>query len=708
MKNKAERSTRRCLRQLMCLMLCLALGFGLPGGTAFAVVSGSFVVSDSLESDSDRAGMGALDSGVTVEKGVIASEQGLEVKVLDYFSYDENYGEVYLGIANRGDTTATVRLESTLLNHKSLPTAMEDVTLGPGQSATVTIGVDLNLLLLSGDSSFDSLTASFSLHDAAGRTLGSFESKEIKLSGVKVEKGIAVFEAPIVEEKNLRFNVVGFGLRDGLPVIYIDSRNNSGETLYILGEGCSYNGEDVSFFHVVRPNTEQIQSCPLLMDDKAEAPESIKLSFTMDVSVLGDMVKVSGYSINFGQNGKFSDCTGAVSVHKNTESWRENFADGSEPLPEPTAEPTPEPTVQPAADGAPVITGQPRSLTAAEGSMISLGVEAEGENLSYKWQVKGPDEPWEDSGISCADESVLSFKISAIHDRLLYRCVVSNEFGSVTSDAAELTVTESYISSLRPQILQSPQSVTGSVGDPVSFSVEAGGEELRYCWQVKAPDEPWENSTIATAGERILSFKLQEHHDGLLYRCVVSNAYGSIFSEPAAITIRSEAGPGYSIALVGDREMYLVHSGSFGAEQLAENLLLMTGRAELVGDGISYGFFEFEEPVEDVLMFIAPVIHDFWDGYEDYGTVEWTGACCMNVNGESGWGASGSYFFSSGESVYLKFILTEPADILAFTTLPIDSPYKGEYFDSMTYSTDFIFGFATAEAAEAFIARMSR
>ncbi len=96
-------------------------------------------------------------------------------------------------------------------------------------------------------------------------------------------------------------------------------------------------------------------------------------------------------------------------------------------------------TVTAGADTPPSITQHPQSQTAPPGSSVTFTVVASGtEPLEYQWQKDEVD-------ISGATES--SYTINPVDwgDAGNYRCVVTNDFGTATSDEAVLTVAELQI-----------------------------------------------------------------------------------------------------------------------------------------------------------------------------------------------------------------------------------------------------------------------
>ncbi|HEV7889739.1 MAG TPA: PQQ-dependent sugar dehydrogenase [Pyrinomonadaceae bacterium] len=88
---------------------------------------------------------------------------------------------------------------------------------------------------------------------------------------------------------------------------------------------------------------------------------------------------------------------------------------------------------------APVVTSQPASQTVPVGQTATFEVEASGvEPLSYQWQRDGADIAGETS------PTLVLTEVSTDDDGTRFRCVVTNPFGSATSDEAVLTVTTNH------------------------------------------------------------------------------------------------------------------------------------------------------------------------------------------------------------------------------------------------------------------------
>ena len=88
------------------------------------------------------------------------------------------------------------------------------------------------------------------------------------------------------------------------------------------------------------------------------------------------------------------------------------------------------------AETAPAITQHPRSQTVRPGASVTFAVTATGtEPLTYQWQRDGVDLP-------AAILSVYSISSATESDEGEYCCIVTNDYGFATSDAAVLTVDE--------------------------------------------------------------------------------------------------------------------------------------------------------------------------------------------------------------------------------------------------------------------------
>ncbi|MGA2174598.1 MAG: immunoglobulin domain-containing protein [Verrucomicrobiota bacterium] len=137
----------------------------------------------------------------------------------------------------------------------------------------------------------------------------------------------------------------------------------------------------------------------------------------------------------------------------------------------------------------PSITVQPASEAAGIGYSAAFTVTADGTDpLSYQWQFDG-------TNLSGATDSILTLTNVSTNEAGNYTVVVTNNYGSVTSAVAALTV------GLAPVIDSEPASQTALAAGTASFTVAVSGTgPFTYQWQLNGVSFP--NPVIITvAGE---------------------------------------------------------------------------------------------------------------------------------------------------------------------------------------------------------------
>jgi glucose/arabinose dehydrogenase len=126
--------------------------------------------------------------------------------------------------------------------------------------------------------------------------------------------------------------------------------------------------------------------------------------------------------------------------------------------------------IQYTASLAPAITTQPASQSILEGQPVTFSVGASGQNpLSYQWQRNGVDI----NGATSSRYTISS--VTTADNGAQFRVVVSNSFGSVTSDAAILTVNANKAPT--PVITAPPSGTLYSAGDTINYSGTATDAE---------------------------------------------------------------------------------------------------------------------------------------------------------------------------------------------------------------------------------------
>src|SRR5438105_2998371 len=175
---------------------------------------------------------------------------------------------------------------------------------------------------------------------------------------------------------------------------------------------------------------------------------------------------------------------------------------------------------------APTITTQPASQTVSTGQRATFTVTATGTApLRYQWQKNGTVI----GGATAASYTTPETTASDNGDQ--FTVVVSNAVGSVTSNAAALTVSSVLVA---PTITTQPASQTVSAGQTATFTVTATGTApLSYQWQ--------KNGTAigAATAASYTTPATTAADNGDLFTVVVSNTARSVTSNAAALTVSS-------------------------------------------------------------------------------------------------------------------------------------------------------------------------
>lgn len=171
----------------------------------------------------------------------------------------------------------------------------------------------------------------------------------------------------------------------------------------------------------------------------------------------------------------------------------------------------------------PAITTQPASATVTEGQTATFTVVASGSTpMTYLWYRNG-------AAIAGATQASYTTPATVLSDSgAQFTVVVSNSAGSDTSQAATLTVLSNVVA---PTITGHPSSITVTEGQLASFSVTATGTApLSYQWHKGT-------SPVTGATQATLSFAAAQAVDAGSYKVVVTNAAGSVESNPATLTV---------------------------------------------------------------------------------------------------------------------------------------------------------------------------
>ncbi|MEA3212710.1 MAG: hypothetical protein QOE70_5767 [Chthoniobacter sp.] len=170
---------------------------------------------------------------------------------------------------------------------------------------------------------------------------------------------------------------------------------------------------------------------------------------------------------------------------------------------------------------APTIQPHPASTTVLAGTTATFTVGASGTSpLTYQWQRST------DGGTTYGDvgpnSSTLNITGTVVADAGLYRVVITNSVGTLTSNAATLTVNQA------PAILTQPMGQIVASGSPYTLTVSASGSPApTYQWQMSTDGVTFVNVSGATAAT--LPLTVTPATSGY-YRVIATNLVGSVTS----------------------------------------------------------------------------------------------------------------------------------------------------------------------------------
>ena len=186
------------------------------------------------------------------------------------------------------------------------------------------------------------------------------------------------------------------------------------------------------------------------------------------------------------------------------------------------------PIISSVSDDQSVVAGTPVSfsVTASES-----GTAASYSPISYQWLKNGT------IVLLGQTSSTLTLNSPALTDSgSTYQCIVTNQFGSVTSTPPiNLTVTATSVS---PTVSGGVQNLTNAIGDNVNITVKAAGTTpLSYQWYVGGQPLSDANEFSGTATKTLSISDAQIGVDNTNYYCVVTNIAGLTSNLIANLTL---------------------------------------------------------------------------------------------------------------------------------------------------------------------------
>lgn len=175
----------------------------------------------------------------------------------------------------------------------------------------------------------------------------------------------------------------------------------------------------------------------------------------------------------------------------------------------------------------PSISTQPQSKTVLIGGTVSFSVTASGTApLKYQWYKN-------DVIIFGAASSSYTTPAAAASDNgAKFSVIVSNDYGSVVSNYAILTVNASL-----PAITIQPENQAVFVGQTATFAITATGTTpLSYQWKRNGVNINGATNSSYTTPE------VSSTDNGVKFSCTVSNSAGSVTSNQATLTVLQNSG----------------------------------------------------------------------------------------------------------------------------------------------------------------------
>ncbi len=168
---------------------------------------------------------------------------------------------------------------------------------------------------------------------------------------------------------------------------------------------------------------------------------------------------------------------------------------------------------------APSIVSHPLEVTVAAGESLSFSVAATGSSpLRYQWHFNG-------TPLVGATNVVLAIPSAHFLQQGLYSVAVSNDVGGLLSSNVQLTVNSP------PLITSQPAARTVTAGRPITLSAGViGSPTLALQWRLHGTNLPGATATN-------LTLTAAQVTDRGFYSLVITNAYGSITSAPAFLSV---------------------------------------------------------------------------------------------------------------------------------------------------------------------------
>ncbi len=138
----------------------------------------------------------------------------------------------------------------------------------------------------------------------------------------------------------------------------------------------------------------------------------------------------------------------------------------------------------------------------------------------YQWQHNG-------TNISGATSAVYSISNLVNSDTGYYNCIISNDYGSISTDTVTIA------SKVAPSVISSPTSTSACVGSSANFTASIDGTNpITYAWYNI-------NGALGAGTTDSYTINSVTANDASTYRLKASNSCGSVFTNGASLTVKT-------------------------------------------------------------------------------------------------------------------------------------------------------------------------
>jgi hypothetical protein len=188
------------------------------------------------------------------------------------------------------------------------------------------------------------------------------------------------------------------------------------------------------------------------------------------------------------------------------------------------------------------ITSHPLSTTVCENTTANFNVITSSASFSYQWIYNGVDIPGGTSASLKVDSIALS-------DTGYYYCALTNDFGTIYTDSAQLFVW------IAPTFLIHPQHINVCQGDSVTFVAQSyGTEPITYKW--------YNNSAQLLHNRDTFTINSVNSNHVKSYYCVATNTCGTTQSNVSNLSMKT---PPTITSLISSQTVCEDQSHSFSA-----------------------------------------------------------------------------------------------------------------------------------------------